>query len=230
MDRVEFENLATSVVDEVASVSTMVTGAHARKTFSIENEFFMILQTEPKTAFLADPFGEGPAKSSTTKKFYKLLSGDKTSDKTAVLNNCMILFVTKNLHRKDGKPMQPNSVMTKLKTLFGVFKRKGIQYSLKTDFKYAGGFAAYLSKFWNDQHGNDPTFGARPNKFALPESYGMEIRRAVLEGCMDASGKDASDLLYLFAFSLGTMFGFRGNKVRFFVFVMCENCCCYYEN
>ena len=124
----------------------------------------------------------------------------------------MTYYVTEVNTKKDGMPRQPNSLETKLKCLFSIFSQNGINYSLKKDFNYPGGFGNRLQEYWSKVQKTDVTFGARPTKKALPDNYGFLVRKAVEEGCMDASGGDPFELLVLFAFVLGTMFAFRGVK------------------
>jgi hypothetical protein len=202
-----FENLEGVQVD-MAEDANGQKGSQIKKTEGIECKFFEILSTESITlpfCALDDIHG---------RLFYLFLKGDKDERKLTAMNNCMKLYVLKTLHRIDGRPYQPNGVMTRLRTLFALFKRKGIQFSMSKDFNFQGGFALYLEKYWARHHSQDATFGSRPTKKSLPDNYGDLVRCAVKRGLVDASGEHVYELLALFAFSLGTMFGFRGVKVR----------------
>jgi hypothetical protein len=210
-ERLACPNAAFTNLEEhqvvMAEEATGMQGSQVKKTQGIETLFFEILSSESLTRpFCEDDIMHG-------KKFYLYLKGEKNELKLEAMNNCMKLYIVKTLHRLDGRPYQPNGVMTRLRTLFALFKRRGILFSLKTDFKYQGGFALYLEYYWKKQHEEDATFGSRPTKKTLPDNYGDLIRKAVAERKVDASGEHAYELLLLFAFSLGTMFGFRGVQV-----------------
>jgi len=207
VDSVSFNNLSTV---DVECVNNQTAGAtqHQKTAARVESIFFRILCSEPTTSALSNYDPEH------SRAFYKLLKGVKTDQKLKVLNNCMQYYVQRTFRRKDGTAYQPNTVETRLKTLFGVFMRNGILYSLKKDFNYAGGFAKGLQVAWEKVQQNDSSFGARPTKTVVADDYGQKVRAAVKEGRMDAEGDDPFELLVMFAFSLGTMFAFRGIKVR----------------
>jgi len=169
------------------------------KKSNVKEAFFAVLQQDDKTQLFAllDPHHG--------RKFYKFCSGPKT-------------IVMRSFHRKNGQPYQPNTVNSRLKLLFAEFILHGIQYSLTKDFKFPGGFAHKLATLWAQANKNDPSFGCRPTKFALPDDYDKIIRKKVKGGAMDYSGdNNAFHLLALFAFSLGTQFGFRGVKVSYYI-------------
>jgi len=132
-----------------------------------------------------------------------------------VLNNCMRFYTMRTLHRQDGKPYQPNGVVFRLKTLFGDFARRGITIKLSNDFKMVrNSFTKSLSTIWDMVQQEDATFGCRPTKGTLPDNYDELIHKAVVEEAkMTYDGSVLKDIQALFALKLGTMFGFRGNKV-----------------
>jgi hypothetical protein len=203
-----FDNLNEDEVMMEKDASTTSGRRQEKLALGVETVFFDILSTEPLTL----PFCASDPRH--VKVFYAFLKGEKDEIKRTAMNNCVKLYVLKTLKRLDGKPYQPNGVMTRLRTLFALFKRRGIRFSLKTDFKYQGGFATYLESYWGKLHEQDSTFGSRPTKKSLPDDYGNLVRAGVQQGKVDASGNNVYELLALFAFSLGTMFGFRGVKVR----------------
>ena len=66
-----------------------------------------------------------------------------------MLNECMLLFVT--FHKRvDGDPYGPSSWITNLKTIFGYFRDRGVDYNFLKDFNNKGQFIATLPVDWND--------------------------------------------------------------------------------
>ena len=182
---------------------------HQSYSASVEKAFFDSLGSDPRTAAFCAP------DSDYTRKFYKFVSGPKTDPKQNTINNCVYLFAMKGYYTKEGRPCQPNTVETRLKTLFACFCRHGVTYSMTRDFNFQGRFADKLKLAWGRENDRDPTFGRCPTKQALPEDYNKLIREAVLAGAMDITSMTNSfHLLALFAMSLGTLFGFHGVKVR----------------
>ena len=184
--------------------------SHQEKLEITLKKFFGIIASDPTMAFLVEPddqFGT---------VLYKVLRGPKSQQKVSILNNVMRLYVSKTLFRKDGKPYQPNGVMTRLKSLFGEFARNGIEMSLTKDFRGSkNSFTKWMEGFWHQKQKKDAKFGCRPTKPALPDNYDTIIyREVVVNKKMAYDGSNINDLLALFAMKLGTMFGFRGVQVR----------------
>ena len=172
----------------------------------VETAFFDVLETNPLTAPFSMPddvYG---------RKFYKFVHGPKIPSKCKTINNCVCLFVRKTFYMKNGKAYQPNTMVHWLKVLFACFARHGVLYSRSKDFNYEGGFAKKLSEDWAAENHVDSTFGARPTKNQLPDDYDMFIRKQIKAGCMDL--EDPFDLANIFGMLLGTLYGFRGIKVR----------------
>ena len=172
----------------------------------VESAFFEILETDELTSPFAVPNAEHG------RKFYKFVAGPKTIFKERAMNNCLNLFVNKTYYKKDGRPYQPNTLTHRLKVLFAVFRQHGIIYSRSKDFQYEGGFARNLSVRWGAENASDATFGARPTKNQLPDDYDRFIRKQIKAGWMDL--EDPFDVANIFGFLLGTLYGFRGVKVR----------------
>jgi hypothetical protein len=82
----------------------------------------------------------------------------------------MIKYFTEFGYKKDGGLYQPNSLTTNLKTLFGIFHKRGILYNITKDFNYKGGFGAYIATKWQAMNGLDASFGSRPTKSSLPDN------------------------------------------------------------
>lgn len=149
--------------------------------------------------------------------FYAVFSGSRTAEKLAGLNNAMTYAMSHMKFKKDGSPYQPNTMSTMLKMLFATFRSKGIEYSHLSDFNYDNGngdmgFARRLSHFWTTTFAKDVTFGTRPTRRNLPANYGEEIRRLFNSSAMlPLNPHHVENVLLAFAFTLGTMFGARGN-------------------
>jgi len=182
---------------------------HEKRVANETEKFFVILSTEPSLEFLTTD------DSKYGRLFYKVLRGTKSRQKINILNNCMLFYCSKTLYRRDGKPYQPNGVVTRLKTIFGEFSRNGIDVSMQHDFECChNSFTLMLKKFSNATQKKDAKFGCRPTKGVLPDNYDSMIYKAVVEeGKMSFDGTVLKDLQSLFAMKLGTMFGFRGIQV-----------------
>ncbi len=103
--------------------------------------------------------------------------------------------------------------------LYGELTRRGVKYTLAKNFNYRGVFMRDREHRWNQQTRVDSTFAARPTKVKMPEDYAKNIRAAVKEGLLDPLN-DVDDCMLLFACACGTMLGFRGNQVQFWLIVI----------
>ncbi len=62
--------------------------------------------------------------------------------------------------REYGKPLQPSTWDTNLKTLFAKFNEEGIQFKHLKHFNKDGEFHAVLMKQWQEAMQDDPTFAS----------------------------------------------------------------------
>jgi hypothetical protein len=189
------------------------TSTHEKKVQKAHEQFIRMLRSHKVTESMA------MYDSSYDFQFYRLFQGDKTPAKKNALNNIMKRWTQLFYCRLDGKPYQPSVFMVLLHSLFGEFARRGVRYSLVKDFKHAGGFMRDVEHRWNQETILDSTFAARPTKVKMPEDYAKNIRAAVKEGLLDPLN-DVDDCMLLFACACGTMLGFRGNQVRFWLIVI----------
>lgn len=106
-------------------------------------EFFDVLFTEPTLQSLADKVPVLAFSEKTTERFYNIVSGPKTPQKTVVLNRALVYYVTNaaggKIKKRPDIDLQPGIMVKKLKMLFAFFMTQGIIYSLKCDFKFKGG-------------------------------------------------------------------------------------------
>ncbi len=96
---------------------------HARFTKKLVSKFFVILANQPVTSPLSTYDCQ------YERQFYRVLAGHKTIEKENILNNCMRLWSEQSMRRQDGLLYQPNTFMVAVRTLSGVFKSRGINYS-----------------------------------------------------------------------------------------------------
>ena len=117
----------------------------------MEQKFFLVLETcpeaKPLCEFISDP--EYPQRQ--LRRFHVICRGAKTPAKKALLNWTLLLFSLCH-HKKSGNvadvtkdpktfadaQCQPNTIVTRFKLLFTIFKNQSINYSFKKDFNDPG--------------------------------------------------------------------------------------------
>jgi hypothetical protein len=214
---VSFATIDTEEMAE-ANESNGMTLAYTSRRDVTEKNFFTTLRLEPSLSVLA-----GLDPSTGERLFYTQTKGDKSENKTQILNNCLKYFALTHLRKKDGNPYQPNSCNTTFKVLFAVFHSHGIIYSRTTDFNFKGGWCSFLAGYWAQQHSKDVTFGDRPTRPPVSDDLLEQFRNAILvQKLLDITGNTLRDLQMFVYFLFGAQLLFRGVKVSpntHFVFV-----------
>jgi hypothetical protein len=93
-------------------------------------------------------------------------------------------------------PLQPDTWATMLRTLFSIFKSKGIQFKHTRDFNNDGEFHAVLKKQWEKEIQNDNTF-ATGVRTSLPDlEADQKIRLKYDQGLFDLFSTSDGTLPY----------------------------------
>jgi hypothetical protein len=113
------------------------------------------------------------------RRFYTLLRGDMTEQKRIILGKCLLICALKwrNLTKREyGKPLQPSTWDTNLKTLFAKFNEQGIQFKHLKHFNKDGEFHAVLMKQWQEAMQDDPTFASGVGTSTIDYEADRKIR------------------------------------------------------
>ena len=124
------------------------------------------------------------------------------------LNQCLIA-VALQFKTKEGAPLQPSSLATKLRTLFAVFKKQNVPWK-SSDFKgFPGAAMDVIKTMWETYMNNhDPDFGMKKR-----EEFSMNDAEAVRKFVDSLSPSNASHyLLHRIQYALGTQLGLRGRE------------------
>ncbi|OEU13161.1 hypothetical protein FRACYDRAFT_242966 [Fragilariopsis cylindrus CCMP1102] len=143
--------------------------------------------------------------------FYSVCVGQRSDEKRDIINKSMLKYFIEFGYKKDGGLYQPNSLTTNLKTLFGIFHKRGIVYNRTQDFNYKGGFGAYIATKWQAMNGVDSSFGSRPTKSSLPDNLNDMVMQNYLNLPKETT-ESAQYILMMNYFLFGTRFLFRGQK------------------
>ena len=143
-----------------------------RKDFLIEHFFELLKANEDLSELATDVPLDPDVPDVKTKQFYLLLQGDLSEKKYKLLDECMHRFCES--HRRKTRfrnptgleseydfDYQPSTFDTDLKTIFGIFKCNGVNYTLK-DFEKNGGFLANLYTRWREIANVRQDFGSLP--------------------------------------------------------------------
>jgi hypothetical protein len=122
----------------------------------------------------------------------------------------------RNLTKKDyGKPLQPSTWDTNLKTLFAKFNEEGIQFKHLKHFNKDGEFHAVLIKQWQETMAVEPTFASGVGTSTIDYHADQKIREKYEKKLFDPfSTSDGSiafhDRLCYMVFVLGRYWLLRG--------------------
>jgi hypothetical protein len=154
------------------------------------------------------------------KVFYTMLRGERTEQKRIILGKYLLLCALKwrNLTKKDyGKPLQPSTWDTFLKTLFAKFNEEGINYKHTKHFNKDGEFRAVLIKQWHEAMSHDPTFATGVGTSTIDYAADHKIREKYAKKEFDPFSKGACpiafhDHLCYMVFALGRYWLLRGRS------------------
>jgi len=154
------------------------------------------------------------------RRFYVVLRGRRNEHKRIILSKCLLLCALKwrNQSKKDfGKQLQPETWATMLRTLFSIFKAKGILFKHTRDFNNDGEFHAVLKKQWENAIEDDDTFGTGIGTSEPDLEADRKIREKYDEGLFDpfttSDGPAAyQQRLWYTVFILGRYWLLRGRK------------------
>jgi len=131
----------------------------------------------------------------TTRRFFKVLEGDMNEKKFKILDEAMHHFCMHHRRKTrfpnpNGKftqydyDYQPNTLSTSLKTLFGMFKTRGIRYGLR-DFEKKGAFLANLYLRWKKVAEVREDFGSLPYQADFDSDLDNKLEFALKSKLLD---------------------------------------------
>ena len=166
-----------------------------RKDILIEQFFDLLKSTEDLSELSNEVPLDPDIPEIKTKQFYLLLQGDLSEKKYKLLDECMHRFC--DTHRRKTKfknpsglvsefdfDYQPSTFDTDLKTIFGIFKSNGVNYTLK-DFEKNGGFLAKLYSRWRDIATVREDFGALPFQADFDMEMDQKLSSAIETKALD---------------------------------------------
>ena len=147
--------------------------------------------------------------------FFNILGGEKTYEKTIILNKCCILCGMKWLcltGKNKGTPLAPISFTKYMSTVFNEFRCKnGLLYDFRNDFNDKGQFHGVMIVNWNKIRQKDPKFGTKQHQAQFDWEADSKIREAIKDGRLKPY-HDAIHLQLVTLYILGRMFLLRGCK------------------
>lgn len=147
--------------------------------------------------------------------FFNILGGDKTYEKTLILDKCCILCGMKWLcltGKTKGQPLAPVSFTKYMSTIFNEFRmKKGMTYDFRTDFNDKGQFHGVMIVSWNKIRLKDPKFGTKQHQAQFDWEADTKIRQAIKDGNL-MPYEDPAHLQLVVLYVLGRMFLLRGCK------------------
>ena len=209
----------TTEEDSIIKGSCVNTVRYKKSKVGVENRFFdMIEQLGGKEMKPLLEFIE--VKQIKERRFYVILRGRRNEHKRIILSKCLLLCALKwrNQTKKDfGKQLQPDTWATMLRTLFSIFKSKGILFKHTRDFNNDGEFHAVLKKQWDNEIQVDDTFGTGVRTSDPDLEADRKIREAFDAGKFDpfstSDGPAAYEhRLWYIVFVLGRYWLVRGRK------------------
>jgi len=154
------------------------------------------------------------------RRFYVVLRGRRNEHKRVILSKCLLLCALKwrNQSKKHfGKQLQPETWATMLRTLFSIFKSKGILFKHTRHFNNDGEFHAVLKKQWDKAIEEDDSFGTGVGTSEPDLEADRKIREKYDQGLFDpfttSDGPAAyQQRLWYMVFVLGRYWLLRGRK------------------
>ncbi|MFY7882254.1 MAG: hypothetical protein ACOVR6_08160 [Fimbriimonas sp.] len=154
------------------------------------------------------------------RRFYVVLRGRRNEHKRIILSKCLLLIAIKwrNMSKRDfGKHYQPDTWSTMLRTLFAIFRAKGITFKHTRDFNGNGEFHAVLKRQWENEVNKDPQFatGIRTSSPDLDADWKIREKYNAKEFDPFSTSDGTSayqDRLHYAVFILGRYWLLRGKK------------------
>ena len=156
-----------------------------------------------------------------TTRFFAELSGKKNLKKKSIFNLALLQFVQNHKLKRPPKYIpkaeqgnqysleyQPTTFETDLKTLFGVFKKHQIFYSME-DFKEDGTWLAWLKSHWAKVATARADFGALPMQATFDPQRDKKLKTALENGILEPEG-NYEHLVMLILQLLGKIMMLRG--------------------
>ena len=147
--------------------------------------------------------------------FHNIIGREKNELKRMALNQRLCLCGLKwtaSGGKKQGQVLQPGTLKGHInfKSLFFVFRRKGIQDDWEKDFNDRKELHGLVMTIWEKSRKQDPTFGCRPNQAPFMEDSDKRVPECLHSGATDIN--NPKHLLRLVMHVMGRCCGLRSGR------------------